>query len=413
MTRVVDVLAVPVRTGFFTDDQAAIRAGAAHDGFGYAGPPRTPGFTRVRDPGEAVSVLLVLDDGQVAHGDAAAVQYAGVGGRDPVFRAADGVASVLADVAPLLLGRSVTAFRELAALVEGLRVDGRPLHSAVRYGVSQALLDAVAKAQQRTMAEVVRDEYATGVALAVVPMFVQSGDERYDNVDKMVLKGAGALPHGLVNSAAVLGPDGEPLAAYVTWVRDRVLALRVDEAYAPLLHLDVYGTVGAMCDGDPRRVAAYLARLGEHAAPFDLRVEQPVDAGSTPAQVDAMAAVRSALRALGSPVKIAVDEWCNTLADVELFVAARATDVVHVKSPDLGGVGNTVEALLHVRGTGVEAYCGGTCNETDRSAQVCAHVAMACGAAQVLARPGMGVDEGMMVVGNEMARTLALAARRG
>ena len=38
---------------------------------------------------------------------------------------------------------------------------------------------------------------------------------------------------------------------------------------------------------------------------------------------------------------------------------------------------------------------------------------MACGAVQVLARPGMGVDEGLMIVRNEMARTLALAARRG
>jgi methylaspartate ammonia-lyase len=37
---------------------------------------------------------------------------------------------------------------------------------------------------------------------------------------------------------------------------------------------------------------------------------------------------------------------------------------------------------------------------------------MACGAAQVLAKPGMGVDEGMMIVGNEMARVAALVASR-
>ena len=35
--RVVDVLAVPVRAGFFFDDQLAIRAGAGHDGFDYTG----------------------------------------------------------------------------------------------------------------------------------------------------------------------------------------------------------------------------------------------------------------------------------------------------------------------------------------------------------------------------------------
>jgi methylaspartate ammonia-lyase len=85
---------------------------------------------------------------------------------------------------------------------------------------------------------------------------------------------------------------------------------------------------------------------------------------------------------------------------------------VHVKTPDLGSLTGTIEALLLVRAAGLEAFCGGSCTETDRSAQVTAHVAMACEASQVLAKPGMGVDEGVMTVGNEMARTAALAARR-
>jgi len=37
---------------------------------------------------------------------------------------------------------------------------------------------------------------------------------------------------------------------------------------------------------------------------------------------------------------------------------------------------------------------------------------MACGADQILAKPGMGVDEGLQVVGNEMIRVAALAAFR-
>jgi len=86
--------------------------------------------------------------------------------------------------------------------------------------------------------------------------------------------------------------------------------------------------------------------------------------------------------------------------------------VIHVKTPDLGSLTNTAQALLLARDAGLEAYCGGTCNETDRSAQVSAHVAMACQASQVLAKPGMRVDEGVMIVGNEMARTAALAAAR-
>jgi methylaspartate ammonia-lyase len=37
---------------------------------------------------------------------------------------------------------------------------------------------------------------------------------------------------------------------------------------------------------------------------------------------------------------------------------------------------------------------------------------MACGARQTLAKPGMGFDEGYMIVNNEMNRVLALAGRR-
>ena len=108
-----------------------------------------------------------------------------------------------------------------------------------------------------------------------------------------------------------------------------------------------------------------------------------------------------------------VDEWCNTLEDIRLFVAAGAADVIHVKTPDLGGVNNTIDcAAATCERSGFAAYCGGTCNETDISARASAHIAMACGADQVLAKPGMGVDEGLMIVGNEMARTAALARRR-
>jgi methylaspartate ammonia-lyase len=244
-------------------------------------------------------------------------------------------------------------------------------------------------------------------------MFVQSGDERHDSVDKMILKEAGALPHGLINSVeGKLGGRGELLAEYVSWVRDRVLAVRRRPDYMPTLHFDTYGTIGLIFDADETRMAAYLAELGERAAPFRLRIEHPVDAGSRDGQIAAMVSLRGALRRLTSPVELVVDEWCNTLADIEAFVTAGAADVIHVKTPDLGGVNQTAEALLLVRRSGLAAYCGGTCNETDRSAQVTAHVAMACGADQILAKPGMGGDEGMMIVGNEMARTAALARAR-
>jgi methylaspartate ammonia-lyase len=406
--RITQVLSVPARTGFFTDDQAAIRIGVPTDGFTYGGTPVTPGFTAVRQAGEAVSVMLVLDDGFVALGDCAAVQYSGVGGRDVPFRARLGQHEVAQHVAPALAGRELTTFRELAPSLDAL-----PVHTAVRYGISQALLAAVAHRDRVTMAEVIRDEYQTGVTLAPVPVFTQCGEDPYHNVDKMILKEAGALPHGLINNVAErLGAEGELLEDYLVWVRDRVLALRTRADYAPVLHFDTYGTIGLAFGMDTTRMADYLGRLGDLAAPFRLRVEQPMDAGSREPQVEAMGKLRAALRERGAAVEIVIDEWCNTMEDIRVFTDAQAADVIHVKTPDLGGVNNTIDALLYVRRQGLATYCGGTCNETDVSALACTHIAMACGADQVLAKPGMGVDEGLMIVGNEMARVTALAQAR-
>jgi methylaspartate ammonia-lyase len=141
-----------------------------------------------------------------------------------------------------------------------------------------------------------------------------------------------------------------------------------------------------------------------------------MDAGGREDQIRAMCELRDALADAGVGVDLVADEWCNTLDDVRRFVDAGAADFVQVKTPDLGGIGRSAEAVLACRGTDTQAYLGGTCNETDTSARACAHVALATDAGQLLAKPGMGFDEGFMIVTNEMRRTLARrrhAARRG
>ena len=87
--KIKNVVCAPGRTGFYFDDQRAIKQGAGHDGMFYVGKPVTDGFTSIRQAGEAISVMIVLEDGQVAYGDCAAVQYSGAGGRDPLFLAKD------------------------------------------------------------------------------------------------------------------------------------------------------------------------------------------------------------------------------------------------------------------------------------------------------------------------------------
>ncbi len=413
--KIIDVVCSKGRTGFYFDDQRAIKQGAGHDGVFYTGAPVTEGFTSVRQAGESISVMLILEDGQIAHGDCAAVQYSGAGGRDPLFLAKDFIPLIEKHIKPELVGREADNFRALTAMMEAIEVEGKRLHTAIRYGVSQALLDAVAKATGRLMCEVVADEYGCTVSDTPIPIFTQSGDDRYDNSDKMIIKGAQVLPHALINNVKdKLGEKGEKLAQYVAWLRDRILEHRTSDAYMPVLHIDCYGTIGAVFGNhNYAAMADYIEELGRIAKPFHLRIEGPMDCDSTrEAQIEALSGLTRELDERGCDVELVADEWCNTLEDIKLFADAKAGHMVQIKTPDLGGVNNTIEAVLYCKAKGIGAYQGGTCNETDRSAQVCVNCAMATQPAQILAKPGMGVDEGFMIVYNEMERILALRAAK-
>ena len=411
--KIVDLVCSAGKTGFYFDDQKAIKKGAKHDGMFYLGEPMTEGFSQIRQAGESISVLLILEDGSVAHGDCAAVQYSGAGGRDPLFLAEDFIPLIEGPIKEKIVGRDVIDFKEFAEEIDHMTIDGKRLHTAIRYGLTQAILDASAKAKKVTMAEVVQEEYKTGIELKRIPIFTQSGDDRYTNADKMIIKEADVLPHGLFNNVEEkLGLKGEKLIEYIEWLRDRVINNRAREDYNPIFHIDVYGTIGELLNDDIEAMTDYLGKCEEAAKPFHLRIEGPMDVGAREAQMEAMRDLRISLEAKGIGVELVADEWCNTLEDVKYFADNKSGHMIQVKTPDLGGVNNTIEAITYCNEVGVGSYIGGTCNETSRSAEICANIAMACGATQILAKPGMGVDEGIMLVNNEMNRVLALAGRR-
>ncbi len=409
--KIADVVCSAGRTGFYFDDQRAIKKGAAHDGMFYSGETVTEGFTSVRQAGESISVMIILGDGQIAYGDCAAVQYSGAGGRDPLFLAKDFIPLIDKYIKPELVGKEADSFRGLCKMMEAITIDGKRLHTAIRYGVSQAILDAVAKATNRLMCEVVADEYGCTVSEKPIPIFTQSGDDRYLNADKMIIKGAPVLPHALINNVHdKLGDHGEKLLEYVKWLRDRILTKRTDESYNPVFHLDLYGTIGtAFGDFNFSAMADYIAKVEEAAKPFHVRIEGPMDCDSDrETQIKALSGLTAELDRRGIDVELVADEWCNTLEDIKLFADNKAGHMIQIKTPDLGGINNTIEAVLYCKEKGVGAYQGGTCNETDRSAQVCVHCAMATQPVQILAKPGMGVDEGFMIAYNEMNRIIAV-----
>lgn len=409
--KIIDVVCAQGKTGFYFDDQKAIKAGAKNDGAFYKGEPLTSGFTTIRQPGESISVLFILENGAVAHGDCAAVQYSGAAGRDPLFLAKDFIPIIEKHIAPLYKGKEINTFKELAGIVDnGVNpVTGKLYHTAIRYGITQACLDAVAKSQSKLMAQVIADEYGTTLSDTIIPIFTQSGDDRYLNADKMIMKGAEVLPHALFNHVEEkVGLKGEKIEAYIEWLRNRILKNKPYEEYNPVIHIDVYGTLGLVFNNDFEKIADYIGTLVKQAQPFKLRVEGPVDMGDKESQIEALRIIREQMEKKGIDAEIVADEWCNTLQDIKDFTIHKAGHMAQIKTPDLGGINNSIEAVIYCKENNMGAYLGGTCNETNRSAEICAHIAMATSPVQLLAKPGMGVDEGYMLAYNEMQRILAL-----
>ncbi|MGD1992999.1 MAG: methylaspartate ammonia-lyase [Anaerolineae bacterium] len=453
------ILAVPAVGGYYIEDLAALQANPMAVSERYTAEPVSEGFRRVRQVAEAVSVGLVLDSGQVAWGDCVAVAYSGKAGRDPVFRTEAGLESIREHVVPAFEGRPVTTFRELAdeleRLVETTEVTrpvappepeldeegqsrrafltmptrilrdaiGRPerrgpvatervvvqrqLHTAVRYGVSQALLRAVALTRGMTPCEVICEEWDLPLPEQPVPIHAQSGGARRRNADKMIVRRIASLPHALVDDIPrQLGENGVELVRYVRWLRGRIRELDGAD-YRPTIHLDVHGALGQVSEQNLGRVLGHLVSLETAARPYRLRVESPVIMESRAAQIEAMGTLREYVQFRDMTVQLVADEWANTLEDIQAFADAEAADMIQVKMPDLGSVHNTVEAVLACQAGGVSALLGGSCAETDLSARVSVHIALATRPEFVMAKPGMGVDEGIMIVHNEMRRVLA------
>lgn len=410
---IVDVVATPGLGAFFFDDQTAIKAGAARDGYTYRGSPVTPGYDAVRQPAEAVSVMIVLDDGYVAVGDCASVQYSGVGGRDPRLSAGRLASRIETDLRPYLLGLDTSGFRTTAAKVDAVIAE-LELGRAAAYGVSQALLAATAHAAgHHLMGRVIKDEWDLPGCLSPVPIYAQCGEDRHNGVDKMLLKRVPILPHGLVNTRDLVGPDGQALVDYITWIRGRLRTIVADSdpSYLPVLHLDVYGMIGVEAGGSLERTADILCRMEAAAGPLTLRVEHPVHAPSRDLQIRTYAALRELLRRRGSRVQLIADEWANTLDDIDAFVEAGAADLIQIKTPDLGSVHHIVDAVAICQFGGVGPVIGGTCAETDQSARATTHLGIATNVTQMLAKPGMGIDEGLAIISNEMNRAVRLDQR--
>lgn len=370
------------------------------DGFFFKGRPVTPGFDSIREPSVAYCVMVELADGSMAYGDCVTVLNAGYAGRPRPLRV-ENMPQAAKALARLYDGKSFQGFRDAVALLDDLGLE-RDQATPIAYGVSQALLSATAISRRATMAHVLKDEYGIQERFPAPEFAGSCGGEWEQNVDKAIMRRVAMFPQSAIQTRG----QCERLEEYVAWIVERVGHL-AGGGYKPDLHFDFHSSLGRMFDNDEDRICDFLAKIIGAAGPYQVYFEDPTVSTFAAEACERMASLRARIDSRGLGCKLIADEWVNNPGEMLRFAQAKAAHAFQIKSPDNGSLVNTIDAIQTCRQHGVLPYLGGSCNETDISVRASVHVGVAFGAWRMFTRPGLGFDEGLMVMTNETNRAMA------
>ncbi len=406
---------------------------------------KVPAITRlIFLPGlSAGSIGLVLDDDQVVWGDCARSALT------PPFSDLDAQTSIEQVVAPALVGSKLGEFRKLAGIIENLtesvtreesipepekddRSEGisrralltgriraetpppspsptrlvtseQPLHPAIRYGVSQALLAAVALTQNRSMAELLTDEYDLPRPTTTVPLHAQlDTDQPLESLPQPSphIESLGyTVPKG--DPAEILGANGVILQRFLRILKDKVVATPGWEHH-PALHIDLRGGLGQLYGRETGKMLGALYGLEQAAKPLPLRIENAIDHANAGDSASLIAELQSYIRMRNMQVDLVAGD-IDTLETARFFAQADAYPILTVTPARLGGLAQSAEAVLACRANGKRIILSADSGDSVGSLQVLSQVALGLQADFV--GVSSGCDNPTLVYG-EMGRVL-------
>lgn len=287
------------------------------------------------------------------------------------------------------------------AAVERITIK-RPLHPALRHGLSQALLSAVSKVRNLTMAEIICEEFDSPIPTTGVPlqMPIRSGQSLFlhDQVAALAYTIRGNDPEDS------LGPNGERIQLFVRQLKERLV--KTGQQDQVTIHLDAQGTLGKLYDNDTGKILGALYGLEQAAAPCPIRVQDPLIMDDQDAQIKTLGQLRDYLRLRGMSLQIVAGAGIDSSAAVQSFVDAGCAHMLHLVMPRLG----TIQELLTATQISREASLGILVEGTPSA--VSSQVALAT-QPDVLTHPvDWPSDTGVTIYQNEMARTLAWIAHK-
>ena len=282
-----------------------------------------PGLEVTTRAGRSVcSVGLVLDDKRVVWGDCVHSEST-----IPLSleRAGESIEKM---ISPALVERRLEGFRTVSGIIESLResvlkeeltalpaeesqLDGisrrefitgrlraesqppspprlisteQSLHPALRYGISQALLQAVALDCGISVPEVIVREYKLPCPTAVIPLLAQLDTDRPLETLPMPSPSIVALgyivPKG--DPAEILGDNGVILQRFIRMMKEKMVAMPGWDSL-PRFHIDLRGGLGALYGNNIGQMLGALVGLEMAAKPMRLLIEN-ADTGDSPAE---------------------------------------------------------------------------------------------------------------------------------
>jgi methylaspartate ammonia-lyase len=339
-----------------------------------------------------LTVGLQLSDGQRFWADCVDVPAASRLEETAVFDPQQAASQVHNLVQPLWRGQPVTAFRPLAQMLLALKepfsytrtippepqpatgtvsrrslitgfwaetegpeprleevIIERPLHPALQYGLTAALLPAVAAVNRESVAALVAREYEVALAETAVPLQITLDDKTMQTARTILTTHVASLGYTTSknNHKATLGANGEQLQKHIRQVAAWLPT--VDAAFQPALHLDLRDSFRELFDNDEGKVLGALVGLEQAAKPFILHVQNPVWHDSREAQLNSLEKLQGYLTFRGLKLKLVADAWVDSLADVTDFTNPDVCHMVHVELPRLGNLEAGITAVLHLK----------------------------------------------------------------
>ncbi len=283
----------------------------------------------------------------------------------------------------------------------------RPLHPALQYGLSQALLKAVALAQGKSVLTVLCDTYDLPLSPTAVPLHAEINPHLPLDIATIIdnpIQSVGYSTSGS-NPALELGHNGEVLQRFVRQLKES-LREKVDPQTLAF-YLTVRGGYGHLCDNNLGKILGMLVGLEKVAEPFLVRIQDPFMLNEQAEQIKQMANLKSYLESRGMKLQLVAQAGIQSAADALAFVAGGAAHMLHLHLPQIGDIGAAITTTKICQENDIGTLWGGSPKETEVAARLSVQVALAAQATLLLVKNGHLGSRAVSQIYNEMARALA------